>query len=301
MTTIALNPPCCTIAPKDRIKRGYLLAAGVLVLLTMLVQHRAWHDVFSIAINDQDSSHILLVPFLAGWLIFVRRQRWRECRLTSRWLGPVLLLLGAATSNFGVNHGMAVFWHFGSLLMAFGAVIAVLGLDIVRKFFPAFLMLLFLVPVPATVRQAISVPLEHLCALLSQQILEIVGITVSRAGNVLIVNGVKVEIAEACDGMRMAIALMVLVATFTLSIPMNRWARAIFLILSPVVALLCNIIRLVPTVWVFGRYPHAAAENFHNMAGWLMLPIAFLLFWSMLRLLRWASVPVAPFGLACDP
>ena len=289
-----------TIAPKDRIGGAYPVAAGVLVLLNMLVQHRAWHDVFSIAINDQDSSHILLVPFLTAWLIFVRRQRWRECRLTGRWLGPVLLLLGAATSNFGVDHGMAVFWHFGALLMVFGAVIAVLGVDIVRKFFPAFLMLMFLVPVPATVRQAISVPLEHLCALLSQQILEIVGVTVSRAGNVLIVNGVKVEIAEACDGMRMAIALMVLVATFTLSIPMNRWARAIFLILSPVVALLCNIIRLVPTVWVFGKYPHAAAENFHNIAGWLMLPIAFLLFWSVLRLLRWASVPVAPFGLAYD-
>lgn len=286
------------VAPKDRIGRGYLVAAGILVLLTMLVQHRAWHDVFAIAINDQDSSHILLVPFLTAWLIFVRRLRWRECRLTGRWLGPVLLLLGAATSNFGVDHGMAVFWHFGSLLMAFGAAIAVLGVDIVRKFFPAFLMLMFLVPVPATVRQAISVPLEHLCALLSQQILEIVGVTVSRAGNVLIVNGVKVEIAEACDGMRMAIALMVLVATFTLSIPMNRWARAVFLIFSPVVALLCNIIRLVPTVWVFGRYPHATAEAFHNIAGWLMLPVAFLLFWAVLRLLRWASVPVAPFGLA---
>ncbi|MGC8624932.1 MAG: exosortase/archaeosortase family protein [Phycisphaerae bacterium] len=286
------------VAPRDRIKSAYLLAAAVLVLLTMLVQHRAWHDIFSIAIDDQDSSHILLVPFLAAWLVFLRRLRWRECHLTGRWLGPVILLLGAATSNFGVDHGMAVFWHFGSLLMAFGAVIAVLGVDIVRKFFPALLMLLFLVPVPATVRQAITVPLEHFSALLSQQVLEIIGVSVSRAGSVLIVNGVKVEIAEACDGMRMAIALMVLVATFAFSTPMNRWARAIFLILSPAVALLCNIIRLVPTVWVFGRYPHATAETFHNIAGWLMLPVAFLLFWTVLRLLRWASVPVAPFGLA---
>jgi exosortase len=288
------------IPPRDRVKPVYLVVAAVLVLLTILVQHRAWHDIFSIAINDQDSSHILLVPMLVAWLIYVRRLRWRECRLTGRWLGPVILLLGAATSNFGVDHGMAVFWHFGSLLMAIGAVTAVLGTDIFRKFFPAFLMLMFLVPVPATIRQDITVPLEHFSALLSQQALEIVGVTVSRAGNVLIVNGVKVEIAEACDGMRMAIALMVLVATFTLSTPMNRWARAIFLILSPVVALACNIIRLVPTVWVFGKYPHAAAESFHNAAGWLMLPVAFLLFWSMLRLLRWASVPVAPYGLAYE-
>ncbi len=288
------------IAPRDRIKPVYLLAAGVLVFLTILVQHRAWHDIFSIAIDDQDSSHILLVPFLALWLVFVRRFRWRECCLQGRWLGPVVLLLGAATSNFGVDHGMAVFWHFGSLLMAFGAVIAVLGTDIIRKFFPAFLMLLFLVPVPATVRQSITVPLERFSAVLSQQVLEIIGVPVSRAGSVLIVKGVKVEIAEACDGMRMAIALMVLVATFTFSTPMNRWARAIFLVLSPAVALLCNIIRLVPTVWVFGTYRHATAETFHNVAGWLMLPVAFLLFWSILRLLRWAAVPVAPYGQAYE-
>ena len=288
------------IAPRDRLGWWNLLAAAGMITVAVFVQLPAWKDIYHIAMNDQDSSHILLVPLFFIWLTWVRRLRWRDCRLTGRWWGPLVIACGFLVSHFGVRHGMAVFWQFGSLLMAFGAGMAALGTDVVKKFFPAILVLLFLVPVPATVRQEISVPLEQLSSRISQQVLEIIGVPVARAGNVLIVNHIKVEVAEACDGLRMAIALMILVATYALATPMNRVARAIFIISSPFVALFCNIVRLVPSVWVFGNYPHATAELFHDTAGWLMLPVAFLLFWSTLKLLRWAAVPVTPYGLAYE-
>ncbi len=271
-----------------------------MIAMAVCVQLPAWKDIYHIAMNDQDSSHILLVPLFFAWLTWVRRLRWRDCRRTGRRWGPVGIGCGFLVSHFGVRHGMAVFWQFGSLLMAFGAGMSALGTDVAKKFFPAILVLLFLVPVPATIRQDISVPLEQLSSRISQQVLEIIGVPVARAGNVLIVNHIKVEVAEACDGLRMAIALMILVATYALATPMNRVARAIFIISSPFVALFCNIVRLVPSVWVFGNYPHAFAEIFHDTAGWLMLPVAFLLFWSTLKLLRWAAVPITPYGLGYE-
>lgn len=288
------------IIPRNRLHWRHLVVAVVTIGFAVWVQWPAWQDIYHIAISDQDSSHILLVPIFFAWLTWVRRLRWRDCRLTGRWWGVVVIGLGFAISHFGVRHGMAVFWQFGSLLMAFGAGISALGTDVLRKFFPAVLVLLFLVPVPATVRQAISVPLEELCSRISQQVLEVFGVPVARAGNVLIVNHIKVEVAEACDGLRMAIALMILVATYALATPMNRIARIIFVISSPFVALFCNIVRLVPSVWVFGNCSHSFAEDFHDTAGWLMLPVAFFLFWGTLRLLRWATVPVTPYGLSYD-
>jgi hypothetical protein len=37
---------------------------------------------------------------------------------------------------------------------------------------------------------------------------------------------------------------------------------------------------------------------FHDWSGWLMLPIAFFLLMSVLRVLKWALLPVMRYNLA---
>jgi hypothetical protein len=37
---------------------------------------------------------------------------------------------------------------------------------------------------------------------------------------------------------------------------------------------------------------------FHDYAGWLMLPVSFLILLGVIRLLRWAMVPVMKYSLA---
>jgi exosortase/archaeosortase family protein len=70
--------------------------------------------------------------------------------------------------------------------------------------------------------------------------------------------------------------------------------------LSPLSAVLCNVIRLVPTVWVFGQFPQETAQKFHDVSGWVMLFVGFLLLMGVIRLLRWMLVPVTIFRLAYD-
>ncbi len=290
--------PVVRPAPHERIGRSTLLLAAFAAIVAILLQHAAWYDILEIALHDHDSSHILLVPIVVTWLVWVRRLRLRECRIVGQWAGAVVVAAGIGAGYFGIRHGMEVFWHIGAVLTVIGCVLSVLGTQVLKAFFPVFLVLAFLVPVPATLRQDMSMPLEHICSKVSQQVLEVLGVPVSRSGNVLTVKGISVEIAEACDGLRMAIGLLLVMATFTLGTPMHRGARVLFLILSPFMAVLCNVLRLIPTVWVFGTFPHPFAQMFHDVAGWLMLPVAFVLLSLLLRLLRWAAVPVAPYGLS---
>jgi exosortase/archaeosortase family protein len=66
------------------------------------------------------------------------------------------------------------------------------------------------------------------------------------------------------------------------------------------VAIACNVIRLVPTIYLFGELPLSWAEKVHDVSGWMMLPIAFMLLYGTIALLRWALLPVASFTLAYD-
>jgi exosortase/archaeosortase family protein len=64
------------------------------------------------------------------------------------------------------------------------------------------------------------------------------------------VNGVDVAIGEACNGMRMTFALVLVSFAFALTTPLNGYVRVLIVLLSPVSAVIANVIRLVPTVWV---------------------------------------------------
>jgi hypothetical protein len=51
---------------------------------------------------------------------------------------------------------------------------------------------------------------------------------------------------------------------------------------------------------MYGYWPESLANDFHSISGWVMLPVAFLILLGIIRVLRWALVPVAIFTLAYD-
>jgi len=55
-----------------------------------------------------------------------------------------------------------------------------------------------------------------------------------------------------------------------------------------------NVIRLIPTVLLYGHASTSVADGFHEASGWLMLFVALGLLWAMLGLLRWLEIAVSP-------
>jgi exosortase/archaeosortase family protein len=72
------------------------------------------------------------------------------------------------------------------------------------------------------------------------------------------------------------------------------------LIATPVSAIACNVVRLIPTVWLYGNYPSDVATLVHDIGGWVMLVMSFLILLGIVRLIRWAKLPVTTYTLAYD-
>jgi exosortase len=164
---------------------------------------------------------------------------------------------------------------------------------------PAFLATIFLVPISPTGRYQIALPLQVATAQSTQVVCDVLGIYVNRAGNLLSINGVDVTIAEACNGMRMVITLIMVCYVVAFTSPMPNPVRALLLLLSPLAAIVANVVRLVPTVWMFGHTTTEKAEAFHAAAGWVMTVVAFLVLMGLARLLnallsREPAEPAAP-------
>lgn len=281
-------------------RRTWRFSDGVLWAgLTALAVFAAWPivtDITRIAVEDPESSQILLAPIVAVWLAWVRRGRVRFVRPEWNMYGPLVILFGWGLAITGFRNGFQLFEHAGALLMAFGAGLSVIGWRTVWKFAPAFGALIFLLPVPGRVRLRIAGPLQQASAWISEQTLLIFGVGVERLGNILRINGQDVAVAEACNGMRMVAALALISYAFVFSTPMRTWARVLILAISPIVALIVNVLRLTPTALLYGYSTTEVADTFHDLSGWAMLLVALGILWLVLATLRWLEAPVEPYA-----
>jgi exosortase len=282
----------------DRLTARHAMAALLIAALGVAATWPAWADIYHIAYVDEEYSHIFIVPLVALYLVWVRRMRFRHYRRSSFAVGPFLILAGWLIGSYGFRHGVQSFWHGGAVLVVLGCIIAVLGKNVLFQFFPAVLVLIFLIPVPGRIRQEVALPLQSWTARTAKVMFETLGIDAEVSGNSLSVNGTTVTVAEACNGLRMVFALIMVTFAFAFSLPLRQSVRALILVLSPIAAIVCNLIRTVPTVWMFAHTPASVADHFHNYAGWAMLPCAFLLLYAVIALLRWAMIPVNRFTLA---
>lgn len=269
-----------------------LALAGGLVAAGVFVTFDVWKDILNIAVSDEEASHIFLVPAVIAWLIWNRHEELRSLRLGHSLIGPVIIAGGWIISSIGFYNRTQTLWHGGAVIVAVGCLVTVAGGRVLWRMPAAFIVLAFLVPVPGMVRQQIAIPLQTATAIVTEFIFVLLSLAVERHGNVLWYNGVQVAVAEACNGMRMVFALVLVTYAVAFATPLLNYARVLILVLSPVFAIACNVLRMIPTVWIFGHYPKPVGKIFHDLSGWVMIAAAFVMVMAVIRVLRWAEIPV---------
>ncbi|MEX0777499.1 MAG: exosortase/archaeosortase family protein [Phycisphaeraceae bacterium] len=262
-------PPSAAAMSRQACLAAVLLAGGAAATL------HVWADIVRIVRRDDEASHVMLVPIVVAWLLWVRRDRWRSMPITHRLAGPAIILAGGAISWFGFNHAVQWLWHMGAIILMLGCLVTALGTAPLRRFAPAFLALILLAPVPGLVRQQVALPLQAATAQLTQSLLATLGFAVTRAGNLLSIHGQPVNIGEACNGMRMMLGLLLVSYGFAFVMPLRTTSRIAILAASPLIAIACNILRLAPIVLLHGYADGSVAGQFHDVSSWLMVPAAF--------------------------
>jgi len=198
----------------------------VLAALAVWAGWRAWSDILYIAQRDEEASQVWLVLPIFIWLAWTRRAAIAATAPRFGWLGPVLIAAGLGGSLYGFLNLNQAAWHGGAVLALVGAFATVAGRPLVVRMLPALIVLAFWVPVPGMIRQQIAIPLQTASAAASAFVFTLLGLPVERTGNILIYNGQEVAVAEACNGMRMVFALLLVAYAFAFANPLRPSVRA---------------------------------------------------------------------------
>jgi exosortase len=237
--------------------------------------------------HDPQYSHGYLVPGFALVLLWLRRDQLASCTLQGSWWGWPVLGLGLALRLVG-GYFYFVWVDQVSLLPCLaGLVILLGGWSAWRWAWPAVGFLIFMVPLPHRVSVAMAGPLQNFATVTSTFALQMLGFPALAEGNIIRLNEVEIGIIEACSGLRMLVIFFALSTGVALVICRPLWQRVVVLFSAVPVALAVNVVRITVTGILFetvgGAWAHVV---FHDLAGWLMMPVALCVLGGELQLLQ---------------
>jgi len=267
---------------------------GLLVSLLMPVGVMAWSYwpiVTSIphGWRSDDYSAGQLVPLVAVFFAWRDRREFKKCSLVPCWWGGIALLLVAeAARTYGFMFVRPSLEQYSAVVTIAGLVLLVAGWQVFRRVVWILLFLFLMFPLPGVVHNAIAGPLQRLATTGSVVLLEAVGASVQQQGNVVLLSeNTPMAVAEACSGLRMLTAFIIVAAFIAYMVKRPRWQKAVLLASSIPVAVICNIVRIFATAVLMILVSSEVGEKFfHDFAGIVMMPAAVLLLFGELWLME---------------
>lgn len=263
--------------------------------------------------TDENYSHGLLIPFIIGYLLWSERDGFRRTpqRASTLWGGAAIacavLMLWAGTAGAELY-----IQRLSLLLMLAGIVVYFWGFSVLRHAFVPFVLLFLALPVPTIVFNKIAFPLQLFASRCAVWAMQAFDIPVLRQGNVIELMPLgaretkKLEVVEACSGIRSLMTLVTLAVVFAyFTYPTNgdvdadgdggdaaSWTRTLrsygfwrsmLLVLAAVpVAILTNALRVSGTGVLARYYGTKVADGFfHSFSGWVVYIVAFLLLFGI--------------------
>ena len=229
--------------------------------------------------HDENYSVGQLVPLAAVYLLWQERRALGKCTVTPCWWGLGVILLAQVARAFGLSFLYESAERYYLVLTIVGVTLLIAGKQVFWHVRWILVFLFLMVPLPGRIHNLISGPLQSLATVGAVFFLELFGITVAREGNVMVLNdNTPVAVAEACSGLRMLTAFVVVAAILAYVVNRPRWQKATLVCSSVPIAILCNVVRLVVTAGLFLLVSSETAERFfHDFAGWTMMPVAVLI------------------------
>jgi exosortase len=247
--------------------------------------------------TDENYSHgFVVVPFA---LLFAWRARPRLASVEPKphnvGLAIVMLsMMGFLAGQFAAE----LFLSRLSLLgLIAGTILFLWGPAHLRALGFSLALLLLAIPLPELILNQIAFPLQLLASRAGEAVVSGAGIPILREGNVLVLPDMRLEVVEACSGIRSLASLVTLALILGKLAEPRRWARVALVAMAIPVAIAANAARVAGTglaaAWV-GR--QAAEGFFHTFSGWLVFVAAFCALMACLRLLRRVRMPPGGAG-----
>jgi exosortase B len=224
-----------------------------------------------------DEFHGAVILAVIVWLIWDRRQVLLDAPAhTAPVAGLSVLAAGLALYFVGRSLGILVF-QIGALVpILAGVLLAMRGVAAVRAYWFMLLFIIYLVPLPAYVQDAMTLPLKEKVSALAAELMYAAGYPIAHEGVVLTVGQYQLLVADACAGLNSMFSLSAIGLLYLYLVRRPSWWHNALIVLSLLpIAFVANLVRVIALVLVTFHLGDAAGQGFvHGLSGVVLFAIA---------------------------
>jgi exosortase D (VPLPA-CTERM-specific) len=261
-------------------------AFGALVLAvifqdTFTMLRATWHM--------EEYSHGILIPGVSAYLLWTRRAQFAAIPFEGSWTGVGLVVLGLVVYFLGMLAAITTIDAYAFVIVIAGCVLAVMGWKAFRLALVPIALLLLMNPLPPFLYNNLSSHLQLISSQIGVAFIRMLGISVYLEGNVIDLGIYKLEVAEACSGLRYLFPLMSVGAIMAYVIDGKAWLRTVIFLSTIPMTILMNSFRIGVIGVLVDSYGVEQATGFiHLFEGWVVFMLCLLFLsleaWGLLRL-----------------
>lgn len=270
------------------------LAGFILAILAFAALVAGFWDGFLVNLgywSKEEYSHAYLIPFISAYLIWQNVTELGPLRPQGSWLGAVFALFGAFTILAGELATLFPIIGYGFVFTLWGLAWAWLGWAEFRRVLPALAILIFTVALPSFLFNNLSAFLQLVSSQIGVAIIRLFDISVYIEGNVIDLGSMKLQVVEACSGLRYLFPLMTLAFIMALFFKAPWWKRILLFVSSFPITVLMNSFRIGVIGVLVEYYGVGMAEGFlHDFEGWIVFMAAL----GVLALEMWLLARIGP-------
>jgi len=251
--------------------------------------------------HDDNYSHGFFIIPIAAYFAWERRAAMAQANQPTN-AGMLVVLTGLAMLVAGLLGAELFLTRLAVVVTLAGALLYLRGWKALRLAGFPIAFLLLMIPIPAIIFNQIAFPLQLLASRFGETVLWTLGIPVLREGNIIALASTRLEVAEACSGIRSLISLLTLGIVYGYFTDSRPSVRAAIALSTIPIAILANGARVAGTGIAAHHFgPDAAQGFFHSFSGWLVFVVAFALVFVVTRLLlKMLPVPVPSVPVAVN-
>ena len=238
-------------------------------------------------LNSPEYSYCLLIPPIAAFLIWQRKDSLEHLAFVGSWWGVAVVLLGGGLLVLGQFATIYTLVQYAYLVTLYGLVLSFTGARAFRLIAVPMLILAFMIPLPNFAFATLSLKLQLWSSALGVWFMRLFDISVFIQGNVIDLGGFQLQVAEACDGLRYLFPMMTLAFLIAYFYKGAWWKRGVLFLSSVPITVVMNSWRIGTIGLMVEHWGIEMAEGFlHEFQGWMVFMLSAALLVGEMMLLN---------------
>lgn len=247
-----------------------------------------------------------MLPAIVAFLIWQKKDLLERMEFTGSWTGSLLLLIALGISWVGEQSAVHAISQYGLLIAIFGGTWALVGNQVFRQLFMPLMILALAIPLPGFLYQTLSNELQLISSQIGVAVIRLFGISVYLEGNVIDLGTYKLQVVEACSGLRYLFPLMTLGFIAAYFFKVAIWKRVLVFLSTIPITVLMNSFRIGMIGVLVEYWGVSMAEGFlHDFEGWVIfmacMGVLLLEMWVLAMIGRDSRPLWQVFGIELPP